>query len=437
MAEGRASLRRRLLAMLVGGIGAAWLAVGVATFLDARLHAERMFDAQLTEYAEVLAALAGHEAYEVPGETTSIETEHARSFTYQVFAATGELLLRSHAAPTKALSTVDGFSVAEAVGERWRVFRHADIANRLVIVVAHRQAEREAVVGDMALNLLVPMLVGLPLVALVIWLAVRRALAPLAAFAGDVGRRDPGHLAPVEDAHAPQEVKPLARALNDLFARLEASFENERRFTGDAAHELRTPLAALRTQAEVALTTVSDDRRRRALEHVVTGVDRATRLVDQMLQLARLDATVGAGAAALDLSALVRETVPPIAPRVIELEAAGGIFVTGDGPMLQVLVRNLVDNAVRHARHRVRVTVVREGAEAILAVEDDGPGVPHELHERIFDRFFRAPDAGEGGSGLGLSIARRVAELHRGTLVAGVSDLGGLRMRVALPLRNP
>ena len=321
--------------------------------------------------------------------------------------------------------------------------RRVDAENDFVIIVAHRQDERDALVRDFAMRLLAPFAIGLPLVALAIWLAVTRAIVPLVRLARDVGLRGADRLAPVDAAEAPREIVPLVDALNHLFARLERSFENERRFTGDAAHELRTPLAALRTHAEVALTTASDERRRRSLEQVVAGVERAARLVEQMLTLARLDAASPRDETAADLGEIAREVVEAMRPEAaarrvtVELEAPSkGPEVGGEPAMLHALVRNLVENALRHAPEAgmVRVGLGEEGGRAKLAVEDSGPGVPPEFLERIFERHFRLPGDSGGAAGLGLSIARRVAQLHGGAIGADASpSLGGLRVTVTFP----
>jgi two-component system sensor histidine kinase QseC len=430
--------------LLVAGTVIVWVAVAIGTFLDARYHSEKLFDAQLTEYSEVLSAVAGHEVYEIAGETTG-EHDHpyAQACTYQVYALTGQLLLRSHLAPAEPLTTRDGFSDVEAAGERWRVYRRIDAENRLVIIVAHDRAGREAVVGGFALRLLVPIAIGLPLIALVLWFAVYRAMRPLERLAGEVRGRQADRLTPIEVGDAPAEIEPLLVALNQLFARVERSFENERRFTGDAAHELRTPLAALKTHAEVALTTASDARRARSLAQVVEGVDRASRLVEQLLALARLDAAHSGYETPVDLAQAAREALEPFRAPARERNVSirfrappSAVMVRGESSMLQALVRNLVENAVRHAPEDGIVAVtIGEGAGAgVLEVEDSGPGVPPELRERIFDRHFRAPGDSGGAAGLGLSISRRVVELHRGTITAGESaQLHGLRVEVRLP----
>ncbi len=441
MRERRASLRARLLGVLMGAAALIWLGVAVATFLDAREGATRLFDEQLSEYSEVLSSIAAHEVYEIAGETTSLKSEYAYALAYQVWSTEGELLLVSHAAPRTVLAKADGFSDVSAQPGRWRVFRRIDPDNGFIIIVAQDAAIRDTLVRNLAVRLLFPALLGLPLLGLAIWFGVSRALAPLDRLANDVRGRQPQQLNAVALGDAPTEVRPLVDALNQLFARVEASFDKERRFTGDAAHELRTPLAALRTQAEVALTTASEERRRRALEQVIAGVDRAARLVEELLALARLDAPGTRAREAVDLAAVARDVAdeaqaarPGRAVSVIA-PADGHAVVAGDAATLHALVRNLVVNALQHApeRGQVRIGIARVDAHVRLSVEDNGPGVAPELRERIFDRFFRVGASG-AGSGLGLSIVRRIVELHEGRVAAGASEeLGGLRVDAIFP----
>lgn len=438
----RTSLRRNLLVLLMAGTSVVWLGIAVATFIDARHHTTRIFDAQLAEYSEVLTAIAGHEVFEIPPGRTTPDAHH-EACTYQVFSIGGEPLLRSHAAPVQALSTSDGFSDVRIEGVRWRAFRRVDAENRIVVIVAHQLDEREALVRHAALRMLLPIVFGLPLIGIALWVAVSRSLAPLERIAEEVRGLKADRLSPLDAGRAPEEVAPLVGALNQLFERLGRSFENERRFTGDAAHELRTPLAALKTHAEVAFTTASDERRRRSLEQVVDGVDRASRLVEQLLTLARLDSAHAGYHTPVDLVEVTEEVLAPMRAlaqgRRVEvcLEAdRSPAVVRGEGSILHALVRNLVENAVRHAPERgtVRVRIASEIGSLRLDVDDSGPGVPPELRGRIFDRHFRAPGSSGGAGGLGLSIARRVVELHGGRIEAGESaDLGGLRVSVWLP----
>jgi two-component system, OmpR family, sensor kinase len=444
----RASLRGNLLVLLLAGTSIVWLGIAAATFLDARKHTARIFDAQLIEYSEVLTAVAGHEVHELPpgSATPDVHHEFGQACTYQVFSLTGELLLRSHAAPEEPLSRKDGFSDVESGGTRWRAFRQIDPENRIVVVVAHQRDEREALVRDAALRLLVPIAFGLPLIGMALWFAVSRAVSPLERLADEVRGRGLDRLTPLAGANAPREVEPLVDALNQLFERLERSFENERRFTGDAAHELRTPLAALKTHAEVALTTASDERRRRSLQQVVDGVDRASRLVEQLLTLARLDSAHAVYDIPVDLAEVTLEALEPLSilgrDRHVTLHFDAPpvpALVRGEASTLQALVRNLVENALRHAPLGgvVRVRIAPESGGIGLEVEDSGAGVPQELRVRIFDRHFRAPGSSGGAAGLGLSIAQRVVELHGGRIEAGESaELGGLRVSVWLPVMD-
>ena len=437
----RASLRGRLMLLLIAGSALVWAAIAAATFVDARRHAGQLFDAQLTEYSEVLSAIAGHEAYEMAGDTLGADHEFGEACTYQVFAPNGFLLLRSHAAPATPLAASDGFSDSTVDGKRWRTFRRHDRDNQLTVIVAHALDEREAMVAGFARRLLLPLLVGLPLLAVAVWVGVSRSLAPLDRLTGELRHREAARLEPLRAEDVPREVEPLVRAMNELFARVEQSFENERRFTGDAAHELRTPLAALRTHAEVALTTARDERRQRSLEQVVAGVDRASRLVEQLLALARLDASRAVRLESLDANMLVGEAVAAsredAAARAVRMRftTTGEVRLKGDAAMLQVMLRNLLENAIRHAgpEGEVRLAVRTAGDGRVeLEIEDSGPGVPAALRERIFDRHFRAPGGG-GAAGLGLSIARRVADLHGGAIEAGAGrELSGLRIVVSL-----
>ena len=440
-----ASLHARLVALLLSVAGGAWIAVAFATYLDARVHTGELLDSQLVEYAEVLGAIAHHEALEIAPGATAHDPGFKQGSAYQVYSLAGELLLRSHDAPNAPLAASPGFSDVSAAGADWRAYRRVDPANDFVIIVAHRIAEREALVRDLALRLVVPVFVALPLLALAIWLAVSRGLRPLQRLASEVHERGASRLDPLREAAAPVEVAPLVTEMNDLFGRLERSFQAERRLTGDAAHQLRTPLAALRAHAEVALTSHSEDRRRRSLQQVVEGVERATRSVEQMLLLARIDADRALEhMEPVELEPLCEEAVLQARAAArdpnaqIEVRVPEGLAIPGDRAMMLGLVRNLVDNALRFASPggRVRVSVQLESAEAVLAVEDSGPGVPQESRDRIFDRFHRGDDPRGEGSGLGLSIVRRIAELHGGRATATSSPaLGGLRVEVRLPAK--
>jgi two-component system sensor histidine kinase QseC len=324
------------------------------------------------------------------------------------------------------------------------VFSSRDRRGRVLVQVAEEARARDGIVGSVGGALLVPMLVGLPVLGALIWLALRSGLAPLVTLGRDVARRDPDNLHALDAVAAPREVAPLVTGLNDLFDRLRRSIDLERRFTADAAHELRTPLAAVRAQAEVALAATADGQRSHALRQVVAGCDRAARLVDQMLVLARLDPQRALpGAMPIDLAAVARAVIADIAPSGIARGVdvvldASPAPVRGDPSLVAILLRNLVDNALRHAPEGTTVEVgVRPVADAVeLVVADRGPGVPVEERARLGERFHQVPGTITGGSGLGLSIVRRIAELHDATLDFTEPAFGpGLAVRVRFAQR--
>ncbi len=258
------------------------------------------------------------------------------------------------------------------------------------------------------------------MLGVLLWIAVTLGLAPLGAVGRAVARRDPANLTPLEVGSPPREVAPLVASLNALFERMRASMEHERRFTADAAHELRTPIAALRAQAQVALAADDTAARRHALEGVLAGCDRAAHLVEQLLTLARLDpARADASGAGADLAAAVRAVAATHAQAALErgleliVDAPASAAVAVEPALLQALLRNLVDNAVRYAGGvgtEVRIEVVG-GERPVCRISDDGPGIPTEERSRLGERFFRREGTGERGSGLGLSIVRRIADL--------------------------
>jgi two-component system sensor histidine kinase QseC len=298
---------------------------------------------------------------------------------------------------------------------------------------------RDEIVEALGEALLWPLAAALPLLAAAIWLGVGSGLAPLRELRAELARRGAGDLAPLDAGRAPVEIEPLVAELNRLFGRIAETLERERRLTADAAHELRTPLAALSTQAQVARRAADDSSRNEALDAIVAGAERTARLIEQMLTLARLEAgQTGAAAGRFELRETVRAAMAELAgaalAKGIELELAEGppVEARGHAALIAVLVRNLVDNAIRYTQPGGRVAAA-VGPGPVLEVRDDGPGVPaHEL-ARLGERFHRLAPAGETGSGLGLSIVLRIAELHGGAVHFSPGTGGrGLAVSVSL-----
>jgi two-component system OmpR family sensor kinase len=337
--------------------------------------------------------------------------------------------------------TDEGYVTLLHDGRPWRVFTL--FTGRQLVQVAQPTALRTELAASTALRLLLPVLVLLPFLGIAVWWIVGRGLAPLGRIAGAVKERSPTALTPVPLAGLPIEIRPLATALNDLLARLDQSFELQRRFAADAAHELRTPLTALNLQVQLAERAASEDDRARAFERLRQGIRRATRLVQQLLTMARLDPDAAAAAPALvDIGALAASTLedarPLAAERTIRLGCSGtssNTEVSGSEDALRILFNNLLDNAIRYTPEggSVTLSVTRDDGQVQVLCDDSGPGIAAEERERVFDRFYRGQGAAGAGTGLGLAIVSQVVEMHRGTVALETADAGGLRVRVRLP----
>ena len=441
MDSGRSySLKQRLLLGVVAVVAAVWLATAAYSYFDARHEINELLDAHLAQSASLIVAQVGHDLEEIDVEHAPSTDKRARRVAFQIWERGTVLRLHSADAPSSRLSRrEEGYSDATIDGKRWRVFSTWDAGGRFLVQIAERGEARRELAAGIATNLLLPLLFALPTLALFAWLAIGRAVKPLDRLGQEVGRRRAEDLRPLAPEGAPREVVPLVRSLNALFARVGRLIENERRFTADAAHELRTPLAALKTQAQVAKGAADDGARQHALEGVIEGCDRATRLVDQLLTLARLEPDSARPAGQCELVALAREVIAELAPSAlarevdIELGGAETVSVEGQRELLSVLLRNLVDNAVRYSPRdgRVKVDVLSSGEGARISVTDEGPGVAPDARARLGQRFFRVLGSGESGSGLGLSIVRRIAEIHSARLRFEEGE-GGKGLRVVV-----
>jgi len=434
------SIKRRLLILALITIAIVWLGTAAWTYRDAREELDEVLDAHLTQAASLLLTQATHELDELESEHAPQLHKYSRRVAFQVWEHGRELRLHSANAPQQPLSNQDsGFSNRKLDGQRWRVFSAWDESHTYLIHVAERADVREELARGIATNLLRPLLVALPLLAALLWLAITGGLRPLVGLAREVGSRQPDNLTALDTGSAPDEVLPLIERLNKLFGRINASMQNERRFTADAAHELRTPIAAIKAQSQVARNATEDDVRRHALDGAIAGCDRAAHLTDQLLTLARLDGVEAGSHGPCALRQLAAEALAEIAPAALgkgvqlELEEGNEVTVNGLPALLRIMLRNLLDNAVRHTPQGTQVRVKIDGDS--IVVSDDGPGLPQEELEKISQRFYRPPGTEASGSGLGLSIVRRIAELHGARLAFSTSSTGkGLDATVSFRL---
>lgn len=436
------SLRRTLVATLLGSVIAVTLVGGYATYRQARAGIDRIFDYHLRQIALSLREQAWGGASDVIGAPE----EEGFDFVIQVWDARGQRRFLSR--PGTGLPEVAtlGFATVPASGGRWRVYSAA--LGSFVIQVAQPLAVRDRLAFEAASRTLWPLLVLIPALALLVWRVVGAGLRPLDRLARAARARTPAALDPFPEAGIPAEVAPLVRSLNGLLHRLGAALEAQRAFVADAAHELRTPLAALRLQCQLAERAETEVQRGAALKELGAGIDRATWVVRQLLTLAREEpgGRLAEGMEPVALGELIGLVVADQAllaeARGVDLGAAAvdqAARVLGEAAALRTLLANLVDNAIRYGRPGGHVDVsagVDEG-RPWLEVADDGPGIPVEERARVFDRFYRRAKGGEQGSGLGLAIVKAIASRHQAEVTLGEASRGGLAVRVLFPSAAP
>jgi two-component system OmpR family sensor kinase len=434
-----ASIRGQLLAWLLGALVIAGLLIGYSAYHRAQEDIDELLDYQLKQLAFSLSHQSVASAPMPPGLPLP-----EPDFITQVWDKDGVQMFYSRPNLAIPLRPRPGFSNVEWSHQVWRVYTQLD--GFRIIQVAHPLSLREEMATSLTRRAVMPLVLLLPLLGVGIWIIVGHALRPLSRISSALRARTPSSLEPLPQQDLPEELVPLLGSLNDLLQRLNRALEAQRHFVADAAHELRSPLTAVQLQLQLVKRAASDDERTLALTRLERGVQRSTRLVQQLLTLARQDPQEPrVDHESVDLDRLAREVIAdfePMAQRdrlTLALESQGPLHFRGDGESLRVMLGNLVDNAIRYtSRGGVIVRVQQRDGSAVLEVEDTGAGIPAEERARVFDRFYRVPGQKiEEGSGLGLAIVKRVADRHRGriSLDAGAGQ-SGLRVTVELPAGN-
>jgi len=456
------SIRRHLLVLLLAALTGGLLIAAGAVYLLARQEANDLFDYHLEQVAR---SLPGRSFSAIDPEVQSIEQGDDGSVVIQIWDRAGVQLYFSRPSSRLPERAELGFSTVQTPKGAWRVYSSLVGAN--VVQVAQPMQARRQLAQDIALRTVIPLLLLVPVLGVAILWIVGRGLLPLRRLAAEVDARSASALEPVKDTPVPEEVQPLVQALNQLLARLDRSLTTQRAFVADAAHELRTPLTAIRLQTQLLARAQSEPERTEALHKLEAGVERSSHLVQQLLTLARQEpGAAERGFAFVDLAELARGV---IAERT-ELALARGIdlglaraepcALSGDAEALQALLGNLVDNALRYTPPGGKVDVevysqdgragqggqagqARPGEQsgqagaATLVVADTGPGIPMQERERVFDRFYRAPDNRVPGTGLGLAIVKRIAEVHGARIELLDNPGGGLRVVVRFAAGAP
>lgn len=431
-----ASLQGRLLALLITVVAATWLAAALVSVREVRHEIDELLDGHLAQAAALLIAQQALGDEDDRAIDAPVLHRYAPRVAFQVWHE-GRMVLRSANAPEGPLARhASGFVSVRHGDGNWRVFAARGAEQDITVYVGESIDARAEILHAVLRGMVAPLAVALPAIALLAWWAVRSGLFPLRELARQLRARAPDSVQPVQLSHTPTELQAVTRALDGVFERLARVLDGERRFTADAAHELRTPIAAIAAQAQVALAAEEDAVRRGALERTVAGCERAARLVDQMLTLARLEQGAAPARERFDLAALARRVCAELLPQAgrraqsLELDAPDTCPWDGDELLTGVLLRNLVDNALRYGRDGGAVRV-RLSPGWRLEVEDDGPGMADAERQRLGERFFRVPGHDASGSGLGWSIVRRIAQVQQLQVDVAPGE-GGRGLRVGV-----
>lgn len=437
------SLKGRLLKLLLIPLAVGLCVIGVASYFGAYHETEEVYDAQLVHFARVLHRLTLHEIEEGDASIKQIDNQsgdmihsYEKHFAYRVLLGHDVILNSLNSTDFGPSTQSEGFTERMIDDTHWRFFvlREGDVT----VEVAEENEVRLDLIRHVLAGIFLPQLVLIPLIGGVIWLGVAKGVQPLSALSALINERNPTSLQPINAPIVPREVAPVIDAINDLMRRMTEVLEKEKHFSNYAAHELRTPLAALKTQIQVALRS-KDARQQQALfGDAVHSIDRMSHLVEQLLTFVRVQRSDTA-LESVDLSQICHDVLREIETelvrtnRHIDLQIDAAIHCMGNVELLQALVRNLLSNALKYTREggRIEMQLKQQSGQIVLSVSDDGIGIEPSAKPKLFDSFFRAAPSHAEGSGLGLAIVKWVADTHHADIaVSSGLDHKGCRFTV-------
>ncbi len=424
---------------------------------------EELFDAQLSHSSYILMNLLSESVSTIDQSNEHLPVVYhgfdevalpsanalfyQKKVAYQIYNDKGKLLIISGSAPdTRFAGKQPGYSDAFINQEQWRVFTLHDDDWNFWLYVGESASIRNELASDIAKQTLWPGIAMLPFALLLLTVIIRLALKPLKQLTANIKRRDPKNLTAIELEHTPKEMQPVIDALNMLFYRLSDAISREQRLTADAAHELRTPLSVIMLHAQNAMAAHNESERNQALQELEIGVKRVSRLLEQLLTLSKVSPeTIPVNELVfypLCQEVMAQMALPIIAKQQqLELICDGAnqaLKISGSEFLLEILLRNLIDNAREYSPEQgmIRLSIYKKKQSLELLVEDSGPGVEPEYYQRLTDRFYREHQNKGRGAGLGLSLVNSIVEFHQGQLQFSESNLGGLAVRVLLPLAH-
>ena len=436
------SIRKNLLIWLLTGFIFAGLGTGIATYYKTHEEVGEMLDYELRQIAYSMKYSSSFmpEQLKKIGESSRDDDD----FVVQVWNEHGKLIYSSLPSAKLPQGSRPGFSTITRLTGDWRAYTL--FTDDRVIQTAQSEGDRWEIAAGIAMRMLAPLAVLVPVLVFLGWIAVRKSLAPLARVTAEVEQRDASAMAPLDTGAVPEEIRPLLMALNRLLGRLDESIASQRRFVADAAHELRTPLTALSLQAQLVEQAQDAGERNESARNLRLGIARASHLVNQLLTLARQEPGAQRPFARVDLAQLARQVAGELAPladlKKIDLGVSANQteWVSGDEDALRILVGNLIDNAIRYTPEggKVDVNLATQDNRLVLEVKDNGPGIMPSEREKIFERFYRIAGNEVQGSGLGLAIVMQIVERHGAVIDISAGENGtGAVFSIQFPLHSP
>lgn len=437
------SIRRNLLRTILLVVFAVTFLLAVITYFSVREEMDEFYDENLKQVARTILNITPADRAQPYFGDPNAPLHGEEEYLTQVWHK-DILQYSSHPHVKFPLQAADGRGRSAFEGSTWRYYRQTN--GDTTVQLAQNLKERRSVVLEIYGYLLIPIFIQFPILAFLIWISIGYGLRPLGSISSLIKNRSPSFLEPLPSDDVPVEINVLVNALNDLLARLKQALEAQRQFTADAAHELRTPLTTIRLQLDILKRADDEKETKAAIATLEKGVLKSTRLVHQLLELARQEPeNVELPFSHIDLAQIVEDCVEQAQPLSqaknisITSKTIDHPTVTGSAPKLAVMIGNLINNAITYtpAHGRVEITLRQDGQQAVLDIADNGIGIPPEVRTRIFDRFYRIPGSNTAGSGLGLSIVRNIADFHKAKIEV-FEGLGGVgaTFRIILPVDN-